>query len=92
MRLQAKFYRWNGVWSNIWADTADELLNFADEVLSLSRASMIDEGFATERFMINELRRQQAIREGAVPIQYGGAAMYKLIRRRRERGMPEKGL
>ena len=89
---EQRYVTWpgNGTWSNIWADTTDELIDFADEVLGLSRVSMIDEGYATERFMVNEGRAQEAVKNGAVPIQYGGAAMYKLVKRRAESGMKVK--
>lgn len=93
MKMRCKFFGWNGTWSNLWADTNKELVDFADEELNLSRVSMIDEGYTTERFVITETRRRTAIERGAVPIQYGGVAMYKLIRRKRERGnMKEKEL
>lgn len=85
MKLNAKLFRWNGTWSNLYADTTNELIDFADE-LGLSRASMIDEGYVTERFIINALRRREALRLGAVPISYDGAARYKLLRRKRELG------
>lgn len=85
MKLRAKLFRWNGSWSNLWADTTKELIDFADE-LGLSRASMIDEGYITERFIVNEGRRQDALKLGAAPIQYGGVGMYKLLRRKREAG------
>jgi Protein of unknown function (DUF4031) len=85
MKLRAKLFRWNGTWSNLYADTTKELIDFADE-LGLTRASMIDEGYVTERFMINEMRRREALRLGAVPISYEGAGRYKLLRRKRESG------
>ena len=83
MKLRAKLFRWNGTWSNLYADTTRELIDFADEI-GLSRASMVDEGYTTERFIINALRRREALRLGAVPISYDGAARYKLLRRKRE--------
>lgn len=83
MKLRAKLFRWNGVWSNLWADTTEELIEFADE-LGLTRSSMIDEGYTTERFIINEARRREAIAEGAMPIEYCGGAVYKIVRRKRE--------
>lgn len=91
MKLKVKLFRWNGVWSNLYADTTGELIDFADEI-GLTRASMIDEGYVTERFIINSLRRREALRLGAVPISYDGPARYKLLRRKRESGeWKEKG-
>lgn len=84
MRLRAKLFRWNGVWSNLWADTTEELIDFASEELGLSPSSLVDKGYTTERYIINELRRLEAIRCGAVPLAYMGAGTYKLIRRKRE--------
>lgn len=86
MKLKARLFRWNGTWSNLWADSTKELIDFADEELGLTRASMIDEGYVTERFIINEGRRGTALAKGAVPITYGGVGMYKLLRRKREAG------
>ena len=94
MNLRAKLFRWNGCWSNLWADSTEELIDFADEI-GLTRASMIDEGYVTERFIINAMRRREALKLGAVPISYGGVGMYKMIRRKREdpdSGWQEKGL
>jgi len=85
MKLKAKLFRWNGTGSNLWADTTEELEDFAEE-LGLSVVSMVDRGYTTERYIINEQRRKHAIGKGAVPLQYMGAGTHKLIRRKRESG------
>jgi len=91
MKLKAKLFRWNGTWSNLWADTTEELEDFAEE-LGLSVVSMIDKGYTTERYIINAMRRREALRLGAMPIQAYGAAVYKIVKRKREAGMKEKSL
>lgn len=92
MKMKAQFFRWNGVWSNLWADTTEELVDFADEVLGLSRSSMVDEGYIAERFVINEKRRARALEAGVEAIQWGGPAMLKILRAKKARGYKEKGL
>ncbi len=83
MRMKAQFFRWRGTWSNLWADTTKELIDFADEI-GLSPSSAIDLDYVTERYLITETKRQAAIELGAVPIEYAGATMYKIVRRKRQ--------
>lgn len=91
MKMKAQLFRWNGVWSNLWADTTEELEDAADE-LGLSVMSMIDRGYITERYVINEKRRVKALEHGAESIRYGGPAMARILRAKKMNGYQEKGL
>ena len=81
MKMKVQFFRWNGVWSNLYADTTDELVDFA-ELLHLSPACMIDGSYTTERYMLTDRKRDEAIRLGARPIRYGGTSMAAIFRRK----------
>lgn len=92
MKLRAKLFRWSASWSNLWADTTEELIDFADE-LGLTRASMIDEGYTTERFIITEKRRVQALELGAIGVAYCGIEILKMLRTKARSGKyKDKGL
>jgi hypothetical protein len=78
MKMRCKFFRWNGVWSNLWADNSDELIDFADR-LNLSPSSLIDGGHTTERYLLTAAKREEAIRLGATKIAYGSFVMSDII-------------
>lgn len=95
MRLHCKRAAWWGHWSNLWADSTEELVAMGRE-LGLAdkkdQVRLVDEGLVTERLMVTETMRLKSIKLGAVPLQYGGAGIYKLLRRKREQGLQEKGM
>jgi hypothetical protein len=81
MKMRCKFFRWNGTWSNLWAEGSQELIDFADR-LNLSPSSMIDGGYTTERYLLTEGKREEAIRLGATRIDYGSFVMADIIDRK----------
>lgn len=95
MMWHAKHAAWWGHWSNIYADTTEELVGMGRELGIAdknNRVRLTDEGYVTERLVVTDGMRRKAIELGAMPLQFGGAGIYKLLRRKREQGMKEKGL
>jgi hypothetical protein len=83
MRLAFRVGKWYGKWSNLYADSTEELLGFAKELGLVTRrgeARLIDEGLTTERIMVTEAKRREAIELGAVRIRFGGVEHRKVLR------------
>jgi hypothetical protein len=75
--------KWHGKWSNLYADSADELRGFAKELglgTKKGDVKVIDEGFTTERIMVTDAKRREALLAGAVAIRFGGVEHRKLMR------------
>lgn len=70
MQRRARVGRFTAVWSHLMADTSDELHEFAAR-LGMRRAWAQHEGKPLEHYDVTEPKRQEALRLGAVPIQYG---------------------
>lgn len=92
LQMRTKFFGWWGVWSNLYADTTEELIDFAEAACHLSPNCMFDEGYINERYVINEKKRIAALEKGAVAIHHGGPAMLRILRSKKRRGYREKGL
>lgn len=75
MQRQARVGRLTAVWSHLMADTHDELMEFARR-LGLNPQWIQHEGKSLEHFDVTEPKRQQALRLGATPIQYGREGGY----------------
>jgi len=92
LQMKVKLFGWWGVWSNLYADTTEELIDFADDVVGLSPHSMFDREYINERYVINEKKRMMALEKGAIAIRHGGPIMVGIIRDKKEKGYKEKGL
>jgi hypothetical protein len=92
LQMKVKLFGWWGTWSNLYADTTEELIDFAEVVTNLSPACMFDQGYINERYVINEKKRVMALEKGAVAIHHGGPAMLRILRTKKQQGYKEKGL
>lgn len=94
MRLSCKMAGYMARWSNLWADSTEELLTIAGELKLVDRngdTRLIDEGLTTERLMVTDKKRREAIGLGVTPIRWGGPEMRKLLlRRERDEGLDWK--
>lgn len=75
MRRPATVGRLKGNWSHLFADTTEELLEFADR-LGLRRSWIQNPGHIwKEHFDVVDSKRDMAIRLGAVPVSVREAAV-----------------
>lgn len=83
MRRRARVGRINGVWSHLFADTHEELMEFAQR-LGLKPEWLQHAGTYREHFDVTESNAVPALQLGAVPINYPRGTAELLARKRRE--------
>jgi hypothetical protein len=86
MRRPARVGAIRGRWSHLFADTSDELHEFA-AALGLDRAWVQHAGTVREHYDVTDSKRAEALAAGAVPLTYprGVANLFDTKRRKNTR-------
>lgn len=71
------------IWSHLFADTHDELVAFAVEVLGMQASWIQKEGTHREHFDVVDRNRSLALAAGALPLKYPHDTGELMVRKRR---------